>query len=99
MTYRVRKFLAICMALVVVAASTILALSSTIDAHSQSSFASGISSVTTYAVPGGYPWGTAFDGSGRVWVALPGCDFAPSCSSSTPPGKLALFDPNAQSWA
>jgi len=29
---------------------------------------------------------------------MPGCDLAPSCSSSTPPGKLALFDPNVHSW-
>jgi streptogramin lyase len=31
-----------------------------------------------------------------VWVALPGCDFGPSCPSSTPPGKLALFDPSTK---
>jgi virginiamycin B lyase len=30
---------------------------------------------------------------------MPGCDLAPSCPSSTPPGKLALFDPNALNWA
>ena len=58
----------------------------------------GISGIDEYTVPGGDPWGTAFDGSGRVWVALPGCDLAPSCPSSTPPGKLALFDPTTQSW-
>src|SRR5437588_7079539 len=60
--------------------------------------ATGISSVTEYPVPGGNPWGTAFDASGRVWVAMPGCDPSPTCSSSTPPGKLALFDPNTSSW-
>ena len=49
--------------------------------------------VTNFPVPGSFPWGTAFDGRGRVWVALPGCDLAPSCPASTPPGKLALFDP------
>ena len=59
---------------------------------------SSIASVTEFNVPGGDPWGTAFDGSGRVWVAMPGCDLAPSCPSSTPPGKLALFDPNTRSW-
>src|SRR5205814_3686660 len=56
------------------------------------------SSVTEYSVPGSDPWGTTFDSSGRVWVALPGCDFAPGCPSSTPPGKLALFDPVAHGW-
>src|SRR5437868_9642963 len=51
-----------------------------------------------YAVPGSDPWGTAFDGSGRVWVAMPGCDPSPTCSGSTPPGKLALFDPGTHNW-
>src|SRR5438105_54598 len=60
---------------------------------------SGISSVTDYSTPGGNPWGTAFDAAGRVWVALPGCDPSPKCSTSTPPGKLALFDQNTKSWA
>jgi streptogramin lyase len=54
--------------------------------------------VRDYAVPGADPWGTAFDGSGRVWVAMPGCDPSPTCSSSTPPGKLALFDPRTSAW-
>ncbi|HEX5303341.1 MAG TPA: hypothetical protein VFW50_40755 [Streptosporangiaceae bacterium] len=57
-----------------------------------------LSSVTDFFVPGSDPWGTAFDGSGRVWVAMPGCDPAPSCPSSTPPGKLALFDPAGSSF-
>jgi streptogramin lyase len=37
---------------------------------------------------GGDPWGTAMDASGNVWFAEPGCDFAPTCASSTPPGQL-----------
>ena len=94
-----RKFLAVCVALAVVAASTLLAVESIIGTHADSALASGISSVTDYSVPGSDPWGTTFDSSGRVWVAMPGCDLAPSCPSSTPPGKLALFDPNAQNWA
>jgi virginiamycin B lyase len=59
---------------------------------------SGISSFTDYSTPGRFPWGTAFDASGRVWVALPGCDPSPSCPSSTPPGKLALFNPTTSTW-
>ena len=94
-----RKILAMCIALAVTAASTLLLVGSIIGTHAQSSLAPDISTVTDYFVPGSDPWGTAFDSSGRVWVALPGCDPAPSCSSSTPPGKLALFDPNAQNWA
>ena len=65
---------------------------------SEASRASGISSVTDYAAPGGDPWGTGFDKSGRVWVALPGCDPSPSCSNTTPPGKLGLFDPSTSTW-
>src|ERR1051326_6921844 len=83
---------AICVALAVVVASTLLVIQSGIGTHAQLSGPSGISSVTDYFVPGSFPWGTAFDSSGRVWVAMPGCDPAPSCPNSTPPGKLALFD-------
>ena len=56
-------------------------------------------SAVDYYTPGSDPWGTAFDRSRRVWVALPGCDFAPSCPSNTPPGKIALFDPVSHTWA
>ena len=98
MKHRTKKFLAISMALAVVAASAFLALASIIATRPQSASAAGISSITDYAVPGGDPWGTAFDSSGRVWVAVPGCDLAPSCSNTTPPGKLALFDPTSHSW-
>jgi streptogramin lyase len=66
--------------------------------RTRTAFASGIASVTDYPVPGGQPWGTAFDASGRVWVAMPGCDPSPSCSSTTPPGKLARFDPGTRTW-
>jgi streptogramin lyase len=99
MKHSTRKTLVTCVALAVAAASTLLAVGSFIGVHSATALASNISSVTDYPVPGGDPWGTAFDSSGRVWVALPGCDLAPSCPSSTPPGKLALFDPNALNWA
>ena len=94
-----RNILVVGAALLVIAASMFLAISSVINTHAQPAHASGISGVTDYYVPGGEPWGTAFDSAGRVWVALPGCDLAPSCPSSTPPGKLALFDPNTQNWA
>ena len=90
-----RKKLIISIALTLIAAQTLFVTS----ANAQLSQRLSISSIAEYTVPGGDPWGTAFDGSGRVWVALPGCDLAPSCPSSTPPGKLALFDPTTQSWA
>jgi len=99
MKHSTRKILAIRVALAVaVACTTLLAFGSTIGAPIQSALASGISSVTEYSVPGSDPWGTTFDSSGRVWVALPCCDFAPSRRSSTPPGKLGLFDPLAHGW-
>src|SRR5437588_8428149 len=92
------NIMAIHLALAVIAAGTLLIVGSMMGTHAQSSLASSISGVTDYSVPGSYPWGTAFDSSGRVWVAIPGCDPSPSCSSSTPPGKLALFDPTGQNW-
>jgi streptogramin lyase len=66
---------------------------SVVTARAPSALAAGITSAVDFPTPYGQPWGTAFDGAGRVWVAMPGCDPSPSCASSTPPGKLALFDP------
>ncbi|HEU5383634.1 MAG TPA: hypothetical protein VFV38_50180 [Ktedonobacteraceae bacterium] len=47
--------------------------------------------ITEYSLDNGgvgEPWGTAVDTRGNVWFAEPGCDFTPSCPSSTPPGEL-----------
>ena len=44
------------------------------------------------------PWGTTFDSKGQVWLAIPGCDPAPTCNSSTPPGEIAEFNPSTSSW-
>ena len=89
------RILVSCAALALIVTSALFAVLTFYGAHASS----GISSISEYFTPGSDPWGTAFDKSGRVWVALPGCDPSPSCSSSTPPGKLALFDPASQSWA
>jgi streptogramin lyase len=52
-----------------------------------------------YYIPSSYdPWGTAFDSKGNVWLAIPGCDPSPTCSSSTPPGKIAEFNPATSNW-
>ena len=67
-----KKILAICIALVMITASLLFKIESPINARAQASRAAAISSLTTYSVPGGDPWGTTFDSSGRVWVALPG---------------------------
>ncbi len=64
-------------------------------------FARNAATVTArdwYISSGLDPWGTAFDSSGHVWVAVPGCDPTPTCSSNTPPGKIEEFDPATSSW-
>ncbi len=54
---------------------------------------------TDFYIPtGSDPWGTTFDLSGRVWVAIPGCDPSPACNNSTPPGKIAVYNPKAGAW-
>jgi streptogramin lyase len=52
-----------------------------------------VSPIQEYRLSGGVgePWGTAMDTSGNVWFAEPGCDFAPTCGSSTAPGQLGEF--------
>jgi streptogramin lyase len=92
-----RTFRCISVAVVAFVASGAL-VGAVITGGAPSAFGSGITSAVDYPTPYGQPWGTAFDGAGRVWVAMPGCDPSPSCSSSTPPGKLALFDPNTSKW-
>ena len=61
--------------------------------------AAGTLSATDFSVPGGIdPWGTTFDSRGNVWLAVPGCNPSPSCSSSTPPGKIEVYSPSSSSW-
>ncbi len=47
------------------------------------------------ALPSSTPWGVAFDNTGNVWVAEPGCDMAPVCSVSQI-GSIAQY--NRQSF-
>ncbi len=55
---------------------------------------------TDFSTNGGSdPWGTAFDGTGKVWVAMPGCDPSPYCSSGTPPGHLDVYNSQGSAWA
>jgi len=84
--------------LAVIGVAILLITGSVIGIRLPSALASGLTSVADWYVPGTDPWGTAFDSSGRVWVAMPGCDLAPSCPAGTPPGKLALFDPSGSSF-
>jgi streptogramin lyase len=54
---------------------------------------------TEVALNAGYePWGVAFDKSGNVWVAVPQCDPSPTCASTTPPGKIDVYNPTTKSW-
>ena len=55
--------------------------------------------VTDFWMNGGQePWGTTFDSNGNVWIALPGCDPSPTCSATTPPGRIEEYNPTTSSW-
>jgi len=61
--------------------------------------ASALTSLTDYHIPSGLdPWGTAFDSSGHVWVAIPGCNPNPDCGNNASPGKIEEFDPSTSTW-
>src|SRR5579875_257217 len=60
--------------------------------------AAGVTATDYYLNSGQEPWGVTFDSAGHVWVAVPGCDPNPTCSSSTPPGKIEEFNPSTSSW-
>jgi streptogramin lyase len=83
---------------VVLAASVVGALFAGVN---HTAFARGLTAITSqdwYIPSGTDPWGTAFDSSGHVWVAVPGCDPEPTCPANTPPGKIEEFDPSTFSW-
>ena len=42
------------------------------------------------ALPSATPWGVAFDSTGNVWVAEPGCDMAPVCGPQV--GSIAQYN-------
>ena len=64
--------------LVTLVASTILAFGVLNPTSTSQVQAADTIPVSEYYTPGSFPWGTAFDSQGRVWVALPGCDPTPS---------------------
>jgi streptogramin lyase len=53
--------------------------------------------IKTFPITGGVgePWGTAVDGSGNIWFAEPGCDFAPTCAADAPPGQIGALNPSS----
>jgi streptogramin lyase len=76
-----------------------LALAFGLFGKSMTGFAqSGVTATDYWIASGQDPWGTTFDSKGNVWVAVPGCDPAPYCSSNTPPGKIEVFNPASTSW-
>ena len=65
--------------------------------HAQQASVNSVTSTDFQAPTGGNAWGTAFDSSGNVWLALPGCDF-PNCNGKSP-GKIIRFNPSTSSWS
>ena len=94
-----RKIILSLVALATLIASVLLAFG-VIGHDLRSSYAQS-NGVTTkdFYIPAGYaPWGTTFDRSGNVWLAIPSCDPSPTCSSNTPPGKIAEYNPSNSNW-
>src|SRR5579859_5938718 len=83
--------------LVVLAASIAVTLFAGVG-HAVYARSASITSQDWYIPSGQDPWGTAFDSSGHVWVAVHGCDPQPTCPTGTPPGKIEEFDPSTSSW-
>ncbi len=103
MKERKRKILLGLVALITLTASVMIAFATNVSgvgkAFGLAGHATNNVSATDFSVPtGSDPWGTTFDSSGMVWVALPGCDPSPTCANTTPPGKLAVFNPTTQTW-
>ena len=83
----------------IVLPTLIASLAFTFGAVHPSLAANALTSLTDYHVPSGLdPWGTAFDGAGNVWVAVPGCNPNPDCGSRTSPGKIEEFNPTTSTW-
>jgi len=83
--------------LVVLAASMVSTLFVGVG-HAALAQSPSITSQDWYLPSGTDPWGTTFDSSGHVWVAVPGCDPQPTCPAGTPAGKIEEFDPSTSSW-
>jgi len=61
--------------------------------------AAGALTITEYHIPSGLdPWGTTFDSSGNVWLAVPGCNPNPNCGNNTAPGKIEVFNSSTSTW-
>ncbi|MGZ3629177.1 MAG: Vgb family protein [Ktedonobacteraceae bacterium] len=93
-----RRFFFPCLFAFILLAGSLLLIFNMAGNPVKSAFASGVTAQDYYVPSGTDPWGTAIDSNGHVWLAIPGCDPAPTCSSTTPPGKIAEFNPSNSSW-
>src|SRR6266581_3959503 len=95
-----KKMILSLLALLMLIGSAMLALGIVgFDVHSTYAQQPYVVTSQDFYIPSGRePWGTALDSKGKVWLAIPGCDPAPTCSASTPAGKLAEFNPATSSW-
>ena len=93
-----RKLFLSAVALAMLVTSATLAFD--LQGHVKQSYAASqvVSVSDLYPPAGNDPWGTTFDSSGNVWLAMPGCDPSPQCSNSTPPGKIVVLNPTTNSW-
>jgi sugar lactone lactonase YvrE len=83
----------------IVLPTLIVSLAFTFGAVHPTRAASALTSLTDYHVSSGLdPWGTAFDSSGHVWVAVPGCNPNPDCGNNAGPGKIEIFNPTTSAW-
>lgn len=83
----------------IVLPTIIASLAFTFGVAHASRAAIALTSLTDYHIPSGLdPWGTAFDSSGKVWVAVPGCNPNPDCGNNAGPGKIEEFDPSSSTW-
>jgi len=66
----------------------------------QAAFARPLSVTSTdfFINSGTDPWGTAFDGLGHLWLAVPGCDPSPTCFKTDPPGKIEEYNVSNMAW-
>jgi virginiamycin B lyase len=95
----VRKLVLYIISLCLLLSSTFLVFLMTNSARAAGAVQAYSVSTRDFYVPSGSdPWGTAFDSSGHVWLALPGCDPSPTCSSNTGPGKIEEYNPSNSGW-
>lgn len=92
---KVLRYVLVLLTLIVCVALTLGAVRPSFAQHTTATTVTA----TDFSVPSGIdPWGTTFDSSGNVWLAVPGCDPSPTCSTSTPPGKIEVYNPSSSQW-